>query len=81
MKTAFNNANSSYVNNKESYKATWTVGQNVYYALTARNISMEGWHLLLALLAALVRSTNVKVFLRSESEIIVCICKVLKQHG
>ena len=56
--------NSCYVNDKESYKATWTV---------------DLVHLLvLALLVALVCSTNEKVFWRSESEIMVCICKVLK---
>ena len=32
--------------------------------LQQKNICLEGWHLVLALLAALVRSTNVKVFLR-----------------
>ena len=64
LKTASNNVNSCYVNDKESYKATWTV---------------DLVHLLvLALLVALVCSTNEKVFWRSESEIMVCICKVLK---
>ena len=32
--------------------------------LQQKNICLEGWHLVLALLAALVRSPNVKVFLR-----------------
>ena len=54
----------SNVNNKESYKATRTVDLVHLCELTARNICLEGWHLVVALLAALGRSTNVKVFLR-----------------
>ena len=32
--------------------------------LQQTNIRLEGWHLVLALLATLVRSTKIKVFLR-----------------
>ena len=38
--------------------------QFVYYQLAASTLYLEGWSLVLILLAVLVCSTNVKVFLR-----------------
>ena len=38
---------------KETYKAMRTMLQCIYYDLAGKNISLEGWHLVLTLLASL----------------------------
>ena len=56
--------NLSYVNNEECYKAIWTVHLVHLLWTWSKKYLLGGGHLVLVLLAALVHSTNLKVFLR-----------------
>ena len=60
----FKIVNSSYTNKIERYKAIWTVDLLHLLWTCIKKYLLEGWPLVLASLAALVCSTNVKVFLR-----------------
>ena len=67
--------------NKESYKVTLQpLMYSLYSELATINICLEGRRLVINLLAALFCLTILRVFLRWESEIMVSICEVIKQH-